>query len=173
MKKSTLVGVIAMVLFSADALSGPDLVKLPAGYQETFTQYAVINRPLKNQVVFTYANRVAVDSAQSNMPLANGSVIVMEVYKAKLDEKGAPLSNDKGLYLRDEMAAIVVMEKQEGWGNAYPDEIRNGDWEYSKFKPNNDHPVIQDSIGCLQCHKQIEKKDFVFSFDELININGK
>ena len=170
MKKSIIGSVIALVLFATDVLSGPELVELPTGYQDAFTHYAVINRPMKNQVVFTYANKVAVDSAQSSQILANGSVIVMEVYKAKLDEKGKPLSNDKGLYLKDAMAAIVVMEKQKGWGNAYSEEIRNDDWEYAKYKQNKDKPINKDSIKCLKCHKQVEKKDFIFSFDDLIGV---
>ena len=54
--------------------------------------------------------------------------------------------------------------------SAYPEEIRNGDWEYAKYKPNKDKPVNKDSVGCLTCHKKVEQKDYIFSFDELISV---
>ena len=170
MKKSIIAGTIALALFATDTLAGPELVKLPTGYQDTFTHYSIINRPKKNQVVYCYANKVAVDSAQPGQLLKKGSVLVMEVYKAKLDAKGNPISDEKGLYAKDTMAAIVVMEKQEGWGTAYSEEIRNGDWEYAKYKPNKDKPINKDSIKCLKCHKQVEKKDFIFSLDDLVGM---
>ena len=27
------------------------------------------------------------------------------------------------------------MEKRKGWGTEYPDNIRNGEWEYQAFTP--------------------------------------
>jgi len=161
---------IATALFATSTFAGSELVPLPDGYKNTFTEYAVINRTKKKQVVYTFANKVAVDSATMGQPLDAGSILVMEVYKAKLDNNKKPITDDKGFYIKDSMAAIVVMEKRDGWGDAYPEKIRNGDWEYAKYKPNKDKPVNKDSVGCLTCHKKMEQKDYIFSFDELISV---
>ena len=161
---------VATALIATSTFAGPELVQFPTGYKNTFTKYAVINRTEKKQVVYTYANKAAVDSATVGQPLSAGSVLAMEVYKAKLDKKGKPITDDKGFYIKDSMASIVVMEKRDGWGDAYPEELRNGDWEYAKYKPNKDKPINKDSVGCLKCHKKMEQKDFIFSFDELVSV---
>ena len=59
------------------------------------------------------------------------------------------------------------MEKRTGWGTEYPDDIRNGDWEYQAFtadKKVNDKAVL---ANCFKCHKPLDKQDFVFSYDKL------
>ena len=120
MKKLQFALCVASALYGTNSIAGPELIQFPAGYENTFTQYAVINRIEKKEVVYTYANKVAVDSATMDQPLPSGSVLAMEVYKAKLDENGKPITDDKGFYIKDSMAAIVVMEKRDGWGAAYP-----------------------------------------------------
>lgn len=167
MKASVIAGAVSLALFATNINAEPERVALPEGYQNRFDQYSIINRPKKKEVVYCYANKVAIDSAIPGDPLAPGSVLVMEVYKAQLDEKGEPVSNDSGLYIKDSLAAIVVMEKQEGWGAAFPENIRNGDWDYSKYKPGKEAPVNKESTECLECHKLMWSKDFVFSFDDL------
>jgi hypothetical protein len=59
------------------------------------------------------------------------------------------------------------MEKRAGWGAEYPDDIRNGEWEYQAFKADktpNDKAVLKN---CFTCHKPYDKQDFVFSFDKM------
>lgn len=158
----------AGLMLPGSVLAGPELVEFPEGYRDTFSQYAVINRPTKKQVVYTYANPLVVQSIQASKQLPSGSVVTMEVYKAKLDEKGNPIVDEKGKYIPADMAAVVVMEKRTGWGAEYPEGIRNTEWEYAKFKPGGGKSIIQSSEKCLVCHKQMANKDFIFSFDQLI-----
>jgi hypothetical protein len=61
------------------------------------------------------------------------------------------------------------MEKRDGWGTEYGDDIRNGDWEYQAFKADktvNDKAVLKN---CFTCHKPLDKQDFVFSFEAMKN----
>ena len=160
-----------ILLLSPAVMASPDFIKFPEGYKTTFTKYAVINRSQKKQVVHIYANKTAVDNAQPRQALPSGSAITMEIYKAKLDNDKQPLSDEKDHFITDALVAVVVMEKRKGWGTEYSDEIRNGEWEYAKFKPQGGKALNATSVKCLECHKPMGNKDFVFSYDALLELN--
>ena len=76
----------AGLLISSAALAGPERIEFPEGYPDSFTPYATVNRAdERKQVVKIFANDVALASAKDGAPLESGSVLVMEIYKAKLD----------------------------------------------------------------------------------------
>lgn len=159
----------------ADAATMPmtaaqgSVVAFPASYQESFTHYATINRPdERKQVVKLFANDAALASAAAGTPLASGSVLVMEVYKAKLGADQQPTVGTDGLFLPDQMAGVAVMESRDGWGTSHPAAWRNGTWEYANFNP--DGTVKQAELQkCFECHatKVGPTKDFLFSYDRL------
>ena len=72
----------------------------------------------------------------------SGSVLVMEVYKAKLDADRNPVVGSDGFFEQGEMAAIAVMESRAGWGEEYPEQIRNGTWEYALFEAK-EHTLVE------------------------------
>ena len=71
----------------------------------------------------------------------SGSVLVMEVYKAKLDADESPVVGGDGFFERGDLAAIAVMEARAGWGEEYPEAIRNGNWEYALFDEETEAAV--------------------------------
>ena len=118
-----LVGAVAACLLGSAAFAGPDSIKFPEDYKDTFTHYSTVNRAdERKQVVKIYANDAALASARPGAPLESGSVLVMEVYKAKLDAGGNPVVGGDGFFEQDELAAIAVMETRSGWGADYSDE---------------------------------------------------
>jgi hypothetical protein len=157
----------AGALSASAAWAGPERVSYPAEYKEKLVQYTTRNREEKKQVVVCYANDSALEGAAEGGKLPNGSVLVMEVYKAKLDADGNPVSGEDGLFLPDDLAVIAVMEKQPGWGDAYPEDLRNGDWDYAFFTPEGTHKEGTDVNKCLECHKPMEVTDYVFTFGEV------
>jgi hypothetical protein len=158
----------AGLLISTAALAGPDLIEFPEGYQEDLTHYTTVNRAdERKQVVKIFANDVALASAKDGAPLDPGSVLVMEVYKAKLDADENPVVGTDGFFEPDEMAGIAVMESRAGWGEEYPEKIRNGTWEYAFFDAKEHTLVERDYQPCFECHKPLNESDFVFSFDAL------
>jgi hypothetical protein len=167
-------GVIGAAMLSAlasSAQAGADLVQLPEGYQDGFTHYTTNNRDEPKQVVRIFANDVAVASAKGGAPLDSGSVIVMEVYKAKLDAAENPVVGADGKFEAGELALVTVMETREGWGEDYPDEWQNGSWEYAAFKPDGSF-VERDYQPCFECHKPLHEADYMFSFDALAQAAG-
>lgn len=162
-----------VALAGATAMAGPELVAYPEGYQDSFTHYATANRAdERKQVVKIFANDVALASAKEGEALASGSVIVLEVYKAKLDADEAPVEGADGYFVPDALAAIAVMESRDGFGEGYAEEIRNGTWEYAMFK-GDDHSLMErDYQPCFECHKPLHEADYLFSFGDLVAAAG-
>ena len=159
--------VAGALLASGVASAGPDLVAYPEGYNDAFTQYATVNRDDdRKQVVHIFANDVALGSAKDGAPLDHGSVIAMEVYKAELDENEEPVMGDDGYFIAGDLAAVVVMESQDGFGADYADDLRNGTWEYALFKGDGSR-IDKETTACFECHKPLHDTDYVFSFEQL------
>jgi hypothetical protein len=168
-----LCGTAVAALLGATALAGPDKIRFPEGYRDSFTAYATVNRAdERKQVVKIFANDKALESAKDGAPLDSGSVLVMEVYKAKLDAAGNPVVGSDGFFEPADMAAIAVMESREGWGAEYPEEMRNGTWEYALFDAKQHTVMDRDHQPCFECHKPLHESDYVFSFDALRTAAG-
>jgi len=164
---------VAGLVVSSVAFAGPELIEFPEGYRDSFSQYATVNRAdERKQVVKIFANDVALASAKDGAPLDSGSILVMEIYKAKLDADENPVVGADGFFEPAEMAVIAVMESRAGWGEDYPEEIRNGTWEYAMFDPEQHTLIEREYQSCFECHKPLDQVDYVFSFDALSEAAG-
>jgi hypothetical protein len=59
------------------------------------------------------------------------------------------------------------MEKRTGWGAEYPDNVRNGEWEYQAFKADKTPNTGANLTACFNCHKPQAGQDFVFSYQSM------
>src|SRR5438445_602772 len=100
-------------------------------------------------------------------PLPDHKVLVLIQYKAQADAQGNPLKDANGRFLKGDRTGFTVMEKRQGWGTEYADDIRNGEWEYSAFSTDGRFNANANYRGCFQCHKPHEKQDFVISLASL------
>lgn len=158
---------IGGLFLSSMATAGPELVAFPEGYQGIFKHYATANRDDERmQVVKIFANDTALGSAKDGAPLDSGSVLTMEIYKAELDENEQPVMGDDGFFVQGDLAAVVVMESQDGFGEEYAEDLRNGTWEYALFKGDGSR-IDKDTTACFECHKPLHDADYVFSFEQL------
>jgi hypothetical protein len=143
----------------------PDQV--PEDYA-TGVLYTTVDRADNKQYRELYVTpAAAVDAAKKGEPLPDGTVLTLVQYAAKLDAQGNPEKDANGRFIKGNLVAYTVMEKRAGWGKEYPDDIRNGEWEYQAFtadKKVNDKAVL---ANCFKCHKPLDKQDFVFSYDKL------
>ena len=162
------VSAIAMLLLAAAGIAGPDKVTFPTGYKNNQVLYTTVDRPDNKTVRDIYASREAVKMAKAGQPLPSGTVLTMEVYKAKVDDKGEPVKDVNGRFLKDAMTGIFVMEKRTGWGTEYGDDLRNGEWEYARFTVDGKPPEKADTTACFQCHKPMSGQDFVFTLPQLV-----
>ena len=170
---SLVAAAVCITLPLGTAIAGANLITYPEGYQDSFTHYTTRNRDDdRKQVVKIFANDVALASAKDGGPLDSGAVIVMEVYKAELDGQENPVKGADGFFVPDQLAAITVMETRTGWGADYPDDWRNGAWEYALFNADDHSLVERDYQPCFGCHKPMAENDYLFSLDALSEAAG-
>ena len=88
-------------------------------------------------------------------------------YAAVQDAQGNPVKDANGRFSKGNLIAYTVMEKRAGWGTEYPDNVRNGEWEYQAFTKDKTVNDKANLTACFNCHKPLDKQDFVFSYDKL------
>jgi cytochrome c553 len=151
----------------------PALVKtnvaFPENYKSTFTMYQTVNRTDINQVRYLWANPVALQAARDGKPMPPGSVLVLEQHAAKLDADRKPVTGSDGFYVADRFVGYTVMGSGAGWGDAFPEMLRNGDWNYAAFAPDMKARSINQA-ECLACHKPLDKTSFVFSLEPMAKV---
>lgn len=157
-----------VITVSAFAGGRNDQVKYPAGYQDTFIHYHTQNRANNKQLARLYANQTATDSSKHGV-LADGSIVIMEIHKPKVGADGKPVAGEDGLFLRDKLAAVAVMEKRSDWGADYPADQRAGGWGFALYDTQG-QPKEND-LECQVCHQPLTKTDFMFSFSRLSELH--
>jgi hypothetical protein len=168
-RRIALAGVVAAAAVLALAFSvraGGDKVAFPEKFG---VLYATVDRADNKQYRELYASSQAViDAAKAGKPLPSGSVLTLVQYAAQLDDKGNPVKDANGRFIKtDKILGYTVMEKRTGWGTEYPDDIRNGEWEYQAFTAARKPNPKANLANCFKCHKPLDKQDFVFSYDRL------
>ncbi|MFC3284544.1 cytochrome P460 family protein [Litchfieldella rifensis] len=158
--------VAATSLAAVVALAGPEKVAFPENYAGTFVRYTTVDKPERDPPIirFMYINTDALAAAQPNEPLPHGTVVVMEDHEAELADDGKPVRDTNGRFIpTDEITNVFVQEKQQGWGAEYPEEKRNGEWEYAWFQPDGTRQADQSMDSCFECHQQVADQDFTFT----------
>jgi hypothetical protein len=152
------------------ASAGADLIKYPENYQSTFVRYTTVDQEPQKRVRFMHVNPEVLAAAKAGEPAPYGTVLVMEDHRVQLDGSGNPVKDSKGrLIPTSEVFNVFVQEKQRGWGKEYPDDLRNGEWEYASFQLDGKHKEGQKYENCFKCHKDnAAKNDYMFSFPSFL-----
>jgi cytochrome c553 len=136
---------------------------LPENYKTTFTRYLVDNVVEDKQVKHYYANQTAVNAARAGQRLPDRSVIVVEIYSAKLDERKNPVMGGDGFYVADQLRSYATMASGAGWGDQIPEALRNGSWNYAIFSPQRTLITQANQAECLACHLPAKESSYVFT----------
>jgi hypothetical protein len=155
--------------------AGPERIAYPAGYQTSFINYNQIERPDRKpaQVRFMYASPDAAAAAKPGEPVPYGAVLIMEDREAKGDANGKALRDADGrIVAGDKVLNVFVQQKGRGWGEAYPPEKRNGDWDYAWFNADGMRRENAKFDGCFSCHMSRAARDFTFTFVKWV-VDGK
>ena len=158
--------VVAVLTIAVRA--GGDNVKFPENYAKGVL-YTTVDRADNKQYRELYATPEAIAAVKAGKPIPSGTVLTLVQYKAKLDASGQPEKDANGRFIKGELIGYTVMEKRTGWGAEYPEEIRNGEWEYQAFKADKSVNDKAKLANCFTCHKPLAKQDFVFSFEAMKN----
>ena len=141
----------------------------PKDYKMFATFLKGIQKP--NAVRDLHINMIGAKTEQGK-PFANGSILVMEVFKAQKDMSGEFAKDTQGNLVKGDLAKVLVMQKGEGWGMNAPAGKKNGNWIYSAFKPNGERLDV-DYAKCRSCHLPLgDAKDYVHRYDEYFEKRG-
>ncbi|WP_162139861.1 cytochrome P460 family protein [Limisalsivibrio acetivorans] len=130
------------------SLADGSLVSFPDDFKEGVLYFTRDRGALTE---YLYTTRKAIEAAKADAPFPSGTVITLVEYY-----------RDSG-----ELKRYVVMEKRAGWGSEYPEDIRNGEWEYQAFNPDKTVQKDESLERCFSCHKSMADNDYVFTVDEM------
>jgi len=159
---------VLVALSRPGAVRADEHIAFPADYAQTFKNYLSLDRTQNpDQIMRLFANAPALEAAKAGQPLPEGSMIVAEVYKAKVDEDGKAIVSSLGRRIRDKLAMIAVMEKQgEGFGKDLPAELQNDGWDFAAFKPDGSD-AGKDLNECRACHAPLKDTQHLFSIEHM------
>jgi plastocyanin len=159
---------LSAVLACTGALAGPDKVKFPNDYLKGVL-YATVDRADVKQYRELYTQPEVVEAVRKGKPVPSGAVITLVQWSVQTDDQGNPLKGPDGRFIKKDVLAHTVMEKRNGWGEEYPADFRNGDWEYQAFNAQGVPNPKANIKACFQCHLPHAKQDFVISLAKLSN----
>ena len=158
---------IAGLAAAVQVRAGADRVAFPENYAKG-VRYLTLEKPDSRDVRDYYTSPEAAEAAKKGAPLPDGTVITVVLYAAQLDGQGNLTKDPNGRLIRtDKILGYAAMEKRAGWGAAYPEQVRNGDWEYQGFLPDKKVNPNANLTSCFTCHRPQAEKDFVFTYDSL------
>ena len=156
----------ALAAIGLAAQAGGDKVAFPADHAKGVL-YTSVDRADNKQVREFFAPAAAIDAVKKGQPVPSGTVLTMVQYAAQLDAAGNPVKDANGRFSKGALAGYAVMEKRTGWGGEYPDNVRNGEWEYQAFTPARAVNDKANLTACFTCHKPLAANDFLFTIDRL------
>ena len=157
---------VAAVTLTVAVRAGGEKIAFPENYAKGVL-YTTVDRADNKQYRELYTTPEAIAAVKAGQPMPSGSVITLVQHKAKLDADGNPEKDANGRFIKGELIGYTVMEKRSGWGSEYPEEMRNGEWEYQAFKADKTVNDKANLKNCFTCHKPLDKQDFVFSFEAM------
>jgi hemoglobin len=170
MLKTTLALLSAIALTAAcTTITAPKVLNdgelaLPADYSSWPKFLSAVQRPDIKQIREIYMNPTgAKATATGGFP--NGTVFVMENYAALTFPDGSLPTGHDGKLVKGKLLKVFVMGKGEGWGQAAPEALRNGNWVYTSYLPSGEK-APDDLNTCRGCHVPVANKDYVQRYDE-------
>ena len=158
----------ASAVLMAAAYAGGDKVAFPESYASGVL-YTTVDRADNKQFRELFVSPpAAVEAAKKGEPMPSGTVMTLVQYAALLDAEGKPQVGPNGRFIKGNLVGYTVMEKRTGWGAEYPDNVRNGEWEYQAFKADKTPNTAANLTGCFNCHKPLgAAPDYLFSYDRM------
>ena len=168
MKTLSWVAGMASVTCIGAAIAGSDNIKFPSDYLKG-TLYQTVDRADVKQYRELYTQPEVVDAVRKGKPIPSGAVITLVQWSVQQDDKGNPIKDSSGRFIKKDVLAHTVMEKRAGWGAEYGPAKRNGEWEYQAFNAQGLPNPKANIDGCFQCHLPHAQQDFVISLAKLSN----
>jgi Cytochrome P460 len=152
-------GAAAAASPAAKAAAASSLMSLPAGFPAGFREYwRAVDEPGKTMQI-GHANSAAWRAASEGKKLPDGSIIVIVFHAAARTADGQ--------WVPGAVQSYSGMERQAGWGQAVPDLLRNGNWQYGLFTAQGVSRLGELHPRCLACHKPQAEQSYLFTWPDL------
>ena len=139
---------------------------VPPEYKSWPKFLSEVQRTDTKQVREIYINPIG-HSTKMGEAFPNGTISVMEIYKAREAADGTPLKGPNGTFVKGELLKIGIMGQGASWGESVkPPELRNGDWIYAMYLADAKTKASDDTSTCRACHLPLTDKDYIFRYDE-------
>jgi hypothetical protein len=158
---------VFLVFMAFGTLAEENRVSLPKHYKKDFVAYLSLDRVQNHdQFIKLFANDIAMKGKDSNGKLADGAVLVAEVYSVKKNDDGSVKTTMLNRRVQDKLLLIAVMEKQERFGLKPGSVIDTGHWDFGAYKPNGEI-APKNLDACRGCHTPLKERDYIFSGEHL------
>lgn len=129
--------------------------------------YGTVDRPDLNEYRELYAPAAAIAAVRAGHPLPLGTVLTMVTYSVKRDAAGKPVTDERGRFIKDEMSALLVMEKRRDAPAHRLSEADGINWRFQMFRPDASVEQRANLRGCAECHQKRRAQDHVFTLDKM------
>lgn len=139
----------------------------PKDFPKTYVLYDTTKKDDQNAVSKSYVNSVGLQAAKAGQPLPDGTSILVVNYAVKLDANKKPVTEKDGSWALEKVMSYAGMESRAGWGKDIPELLRNANWSYGVFGPDQAPRTEINQAVCLTCHKPKAATSFVFGLKEI------
>ncbi|MGQ0812808.1 MAG: cytochrome P460 family protein [Nitrospiraceae bacterium] len=145
---------------------------LPADYKSWPKFLSEVQKKEAKQVREIYVNPTGA-ATQAGQPFPNGTIFVMENYKARENSDGTLETGADGKLVKGPLAKVFIMRRGDGYGQNVPDELKTGSWAFGSYNDNGTPATFENYNKCRSCHVPAANNDFVLRYNEYFEKRAK
>lgn len=147
MMKTALALSTAMGLTVATAFAEPNDVRYPTQKMlDALIHYTTVTRGNVTEYMYTSAEALAALQADEEVP--DGTQVILQDWR------------------EGEVYRLFVMEKGAGFGDAYSEDTRAGDWQFQWYWPGGEINADESTARCRSCHMSRESRSFLYTYND-------
>ncbi|OCX63764.1 hypothetical protein BFP70_11750 [Thioclava sp. SK-1] len=108
--------------------------------------YTTVRRGDVTEFMYTSAQALAALKAGEEIP--DGTQVILQDWR------------------EGEVYRLFVMEKGDGFGDAYTDGTRTGDWQFQWYWPTGQINTDENTARCRSCHMSRESRSYLYTYND-------
>jgi hypothetical protein len=152
---------VALAVGAAMAADPVPSVVNPIGKWDDYEMIMQVDVPLRGTLRQVYVDRPSAAETRRTGELPYGTKIVMRDYAGVPDGKGGWKTENNRL-VAGQPAAVLVQEKEKGWGVTHPADVRMGEWEFGFYTAEGKPIPVDLEKTCMGCHHPLAATEYTF-----------
>ena len=134
-------------LFAIAAWAEPNEVRFPTDEMiAELEHYTTVTRGNVTEYMYTSPEALAALKAGAEVP--DGTQVILQDWR------------------EGEVYRLFVMEKNDGFGDAYTDGTRTGDWQFQWYWPTGEINTDENTARCRSCHMSREGRSYMYTYTD-------